>query len=51
MSFLEARIHQGSYGTEKELLNLRTNALAKEWLDIGSTRQRAGSIQVRRVVA
>ena len=34
MSSLEARIHQGRYDTEKELLNLRTNAIAKGRLDI-----------------
>lgn len=34
MSSLEARIHQGRYDTERELLNLRTNALAKDRLDI-----------------
>lgn len=31
---LEARIHQGRYDSEKELLNLRVNALAKNRTDI-----------------
>ncbi len=34
MSSLEAHIHQGRYDSEKELLNLRTNALAKSRTDI-----------------
>ena len=34
MSALEARIHQGRYDTEKELLNLRDNAISKGRLDV-----------------
>ncbi|MGY1426537.1 hypothetical protein [Lysobacter sp. A289] len=34
MSSLEAKIHQGRYDTEKELLNLRVNAIARDRLDI-----------------
>lgn len=34
MSSLEARIHQGRYDTERELLSIRTNAIAKDRIDI-----------------